>query len=156
MTRFTGRQADCARALDSLNALDSLEELGQLRFSPRLSSPARAYSGDQPSPWVSVVFWTRPPGYLGYKVLSVYGIWASSADADGIQIAIGMKKLPFARPFFDPEPYHKLFRRDYTLYYDDDGAPPAQPICAMRYVPDQRLIQREAVRASLVKLFASS
>jgi hypothetical protein len=156
MTRFIGRQADCARALDSLNALDSLEELGQRRFSPRLSSPARAYDGDQPSPWVSVVFWTRPPGYLGYRMLSVYGIWASIVDDGGIHIAVGMKKLPFARPFFDPEPYHKLFRRDYTLYYDDDGSPPAQPICAMRYAPDQRLIQRETVRASLMKMFASS
>jgi hypothetical protein len=154
MTRFTGRQADCARALDSLNALDSLEELGRARFSPRLSSPPRAYAGDLPSTWVSAVFWTRPPGYLGYKVLSVYGVWASSADADAILITIGMKKLPFARPFFDPEPYHKLFRRDYTLYYDDDGAPPAQPAFSEPYTPANRLVQRDSMRAALIALFA--
>lgn len=154
MTHFTGRQAECARALDSLNALDSLEELGRARFSPRLSSPPRAYAGVQPSPWVSAVFWTRPPGYLGYKVLSVYGVWAFIADADAIYIAIGVKKLPFARPFFDPEPYHKLFRRDYSLYYDDDGAPPAQPTFSEPYNPADRLTQRDSIRAALIALFA--
>lgn len=154
MTRFTGRQAECARALDSLNALDSLEELSRARFSPRLSSPSRAYAGVQPSPWVSAVFWTRQPGYLGYKVLSVYGIWASIAADETILISIGAKKLPFARPFFDPEPYHKLFRRDYTLYYDDDGAPPAQPAFSEPYSPANRLTQRNSVRAALIALFA--
>ncbi len=152
MTRLTGRQAECARALDALNALGFLEELGRARFSPRLSSPPRAYAGDLPSPWVSAVFWTRPPGYLGYKVLSVYGVWASIDDADAISITIGMKKLPFARPFFDPEPYHKLFRRDYTLYYDDDGAPPAQPAFSEPYTPANRLAQRDSVRAALIAL----
>lgn len=154
MNRFTGRQADCARALDSLNALDFLEELGRARFSPRLSSPPRAYAGELPSPWVSAVFWTRPAGYLGYKVLSVYGVWASSTDADAILITIGMKKLPFARPFFDPEPYHNLFRRDYTLYYDDNGAPPAQSAFSELYTPANRLAQRDSVRDALIALFA--
>ncbi|MDZ4766348.1 MAG: hypothetical protein SGI73_17540 [Chloroflexota bacterium] len=143
----------CARALDALNAFDALNEIGRAHWSPRLCGGARIYGGDMPRAWAGVVMWARPSGYLGYKVLTVVGVWARTASndtaTDAVDILIGAKRLAFARPFFDPEPYHHLFARDYTLYYNDDGSPPADPHYQAAYDPAVRLAQRDAVTAAL-------
>jgi hypothetical protein len=162
----------CARALDALNALDALTEIGRAGGSPRLCGGARVYCSAAPveraSIWVGAVFWRRAAGYLGYKVLTVTGVWACRTASDGVsgvdalaradeavEIVIGTKRLPFARPFFDPEPYHKLYERDYTLYYDDDGSPPAAGVYCARYDPEARLAQRETVARTLAALCAN-
>lgn len=141
----------CARALDGLNAFDALSEVGRAHFSPRLSGGPKVYMGAKPASWAGVLLWGRAGGYLGYKVLTVIGMWAilpTQIDDDTIptpDIIIGVKRLPFAHPFFDPEPYHRLVGRDYTLYYDDDGSPPSQWIYRAPYNAAERLAQRETV-----------
>lgn len=148
----------CARALDGLNAFDALSDIGRAHFSPRLTGGPSVYAGNQPSAWAGVLLWGRAAGYLGYKVITVIGIWAVlPAQTDAVEpvmpdILIGVKRLPFAHPFFDPEPYHRLVGRDYTLYYDDDGSPPSQWIYRAPYVLAERLAQREAVAEALKTL----
>jgi hypothetical protein len=138
--------------LDALNAIDTLEAVVRAHVSPRLCSDAQVYDGKTPRPWVGVLMWHRPPGYLGYKVLTLVGLWAVEAQT-GVEICLGTKRLPFARPFFDPEPYHRLIGRDFTLYYDDDGAPPSEPNCRIAFAPEERLAQRKAVAEALAALF---
>lgn len=137
-------QAQLAAILDGLNAWDALERLKAARFAPNLCHGPKVVDGLTPDPWLGAVVWHRPAGYYGYKTLTVTGVWAVSfADQDVIQIIAGSKRLAYSEPFYDAEAYYKLIRRDYTLYYRDNGAPPAGEYALIQYQPDQRLALRD-------------
>ena len=142
-------QEDLARILDGLNTWDALDDLREKRFARSLCSGPIALGGLEPVPYVSVVIWYRPAGYYGYKTLTVLGVWAR-ADAGLTTIAVGAKRLAYSAPFYDAEAYHKLIRRNYDLYYKDDGLPPADSL-VIPYHHDERLQLREVVAAELAR-----
>ncbi|MDX2163521.1 MAG: hypothetical protein SF162_19560 [bacterium] len=149
-------QKRLAAALDAVNALGALDDARRVRFSPALCHGAAARLGLTPQPWVGAMIWHRPPGYLGYKTLTLMGVWAVAPDPEGqteaVEMRVGVKRLPFAAPFYDPESYFKLIRTQFDLYYQDDGAPPAASTLIVRYDADQRLALRETIRQAVFAL----
>lgn len=135
------------RVLDDLNAFDALDQLRrrtQLCYGPKvIHSGGKLIS-------TGVVIWRRAPGYYGYKTLSLIGLWTFHRDEQTL-VAIGTKKLAFSPPFYDADAYHKLIRKDYDLYYQDDRTPPAKPAFAVRYDAEQRLDLRETVARELAR-----
>lgn len=146
-------QKSLATTLDGLNALDALAQLREKHFSPLLCHGAIARDGLTPQTWVGVMIWHRPSGYLGYKTLTVIGVWAMLDQEGKHQIIVGKKYLPFASPFYDAEAYFKLIRRGFDLYYNDDGSPPPPSgrITEFRYEPAKRLELRETLAQALLK-----
>lgn len=144
-------QQQLARTLDDLNAFGALETVRAKRFSPHLCCGPAARAGLIPDPWVGVMIWHRPSGYLGYKTLTLLGVWAKVRQ-DVAEIHIGVRRLAFAAPFYDPEAYVKLIPRAFDLYYNDPGSPPAAPALSFSYDAVQRLEQRERVERMLVDL----
>lgn len=137
--------------LDSLNAWDALD---RARRQISGSGPIRLAFGPKPvagPDYAGAVIWKRAPGYHGYKILTVVGIWCART-ADAAHILIGSKRLPYQAPFFDPEAYHKILRRDYLTYYADDGAPPAHSGIRAQtiYDPAQRLALRRWLAAEVL------
>ncbi len=146
-------QKALAVTLDGLNAFGALEDLRRLRFSPRLCHGPSARDGLTPFPWVGAVIWHRPAGYLGYKTLTLIGVWAKAQDENGAhQIMIGTKRITFAAPFYDAEAYFKLIPKAFDLYYDDNGSPPDSPALVFVYDAKQRLEAREQIAAALAAL----
>ncbi len=146
-------QKALAVTLDGLNAFGALEELRRSKFSPRLCHGPAARDGLTPLVWVGAVIWHRPAGYLGYKTLTLIGIWARAAAEGGAhQIMIGTKRLAFAAPFYDAEAYFKLIPKAFDLYYDDSGSPPDAPALIFNYAVKERLEAREQVAAALAAL----
>lgn len=142
-------QEDLARILDGLNVLSTLEELRLKRFSPNLCYGPKTIGALEPVVTVGVVLWHRPAGYYGYKTLTVLGVWARAENPLPL-ILVGVKRLPFARDFYDAEAYYKLIRRGYDLYYDDDAMPPGDAFTVV-YSAQQRLSLRETIAAELAK-----
>jgi hypothetical protein len=146
---------DPGSILDGLNAWDALD---RARRQVSGSGPIRLAFGPKPvagPDYAGAVIWKRAPGYFGYKILTVIGIWCTRT-ADAAHILIGSKQLPYQAPFFDPEAYYAILRRDYRTYYADDGAPPVGGgiLAQTTYDPAQRLMLRrwlaaEALRAAL-------
>jgi hypothetical protein len=141
-------QEELARILDGLNVWGALEKLRQKRFSPNLCYGPKAVGGLEPVPFVGVVLWHRAAGYYGYKTLTLLGVWAREEST--VPILIGVKRLPYAAPFFDAEAYHKLIRRGYDLYYQDDGTPPPDA-AVIPYKPELRLSLRETIASELAR-----
>lgn len=142
-------QDELARILDGLNVWDTLEALRTKRFSPNLCHGPKAIGGLSPFPYVGVVVWHRPAGYYGYKTLTLLGVWARYEGEKPI-LLIGVKRLSYSAPFYDAEAYHKLIRRNYDLYYQDDDMPPADALI-ISYDPEMRLSLRETIAAELAK-----
>ncbi len=133
-----------ARVLDDLNAFDTLEALKRrtkLCYGPQVLRGAT----------MGVVVWRRAPGYYGYKTLSLIGVWAVLRE-DQPYVVIGKKLLAFSPPFYDADAYAKLIRKNYDLYYHDDGSPPAKPVFAVHYDAETRLDLRATVARELAKL----
>lgn len=148
-------QKALAVTLDGLNAFGALEDLRRLRFSPRLCHGPAARDGLTPVAWVGAVIWHRPAGYLGYKTLTLIGVWAQAAqenESGAHQIMVGMKRLAFAAPFYDAEAYFKLIPKAFDLYYNDSGSPPDAPVLIFNYDVKARLEARERVTAALAAL----
>lgn len=143
----TAPQQDAlAQVLDALNAFDTLDTLSRkikLCYGPKVISSAAPSKG--------VVIWKRPPGYHGYKVLTLIGVWVRLID-DAPQIVVGSKRLAFSAPFYDADAYHKLIRQNYDLYYQDDKLPPNNPAFSVPYATDQRLELRQTVARTLAEL----
>lgn len=142
-------QENLARILDGLNVLGTLEALRMKRFSPSLCYGPKTIGALEPVACVGVVLWFRPAGYYGYKILSLLGVWARGEGAVP-QISVGLKRLAFSAPFYDAEAYHKLIRRAYDLYYQDDNLPPTDAF-TISYSAALRLSLRDTIEAELVK-----
>lgn len=145
------QQKQLVSALDALDAWGALETIHAKHFSKNLCCGPAAHDGIAPQPWVGVMLWSRPAGYLGYKVLTLTGVWAIPEN-DAAQIIIGVRRIAYAQAFYDAEAYVKLIRKGFSLYYGDNGAPP--PISGRKvvftYDPHRRLVQRDVVIQALV------
>ncbi|MCA9903894.1 MAG: hypothetical protein KC547_08560, partial [Anaerolineae bacterium] len=135
-------QAELAKILDDLDAWAAVET-ARARYSRLIAWGPKIVKGDIPSPWVGVVMWRRASGYTGYRTLSLGGVWAVQ-DQQAVRIIMGQRTLPYAAAFYEAEVYHKLMRKDFTIYYDDDGAPPAPLLRSLdaTYDPQERLALR--------------
>jgi hypothetical protein len=65
-------------------------------------------------------------------------------------LGIGVKRLSYSAPFYDAEAYHKLIRRNYDLYYQDDDTPPVDAL-SIPYQPELRLSLRETIATELAR-----
>jgi len=146
-------QAELAAILDGLNALGELDKLREAALSKFLSGGPVAVQGSQPEPWVGAVIWQRAPGYFGYRTLTLYGIWALQNGAE-TRLRTGIRRLAYALDFFEADAYHKRIRREFALYYADDGAPPADESAAWNalYVPENRLTLRSEAADAISRL----
>src|SRR5690606_27984089 len=142
-------QEELARILDGLNVWGTLEELRTKRFSPNLCYGPKAIGGLVPTPFVGVVLWHRPAGYYGYKTLTLLGVWAK-LEGEKPELLIGSKRLAYSAPFYDAEAYHKLIRRNYDLYYQDDDLPPSDAL-TIPYQPEHRLTLRETIASEFAR-----
>lgn len=146
-------QEGLAAILDGLNAMNALESLRQKRFNRYLANGPKAVFGINPFPWVGTVIWHRPSGYYGFKILTIYGVWAfrEMVDSDPL-IVIGAKRAPYAIDFFEAETYMKLMKRDFSTYYKDDGSPPIREnwLWSAPYAAD-RLTQRTQLAEALAQ-----
>ncbi|MCA9910148.1 MAG: hypothetical protein KC519_15930 [Anaerolineae bacterium] len=138
-------QAELAKILDDLDAWAAVET-ARAYYSRLIAWGPKIVKGDIPSPWVGVVMWRRASGYTGYRTLSLGGVWAVQ-DQQAVRIIMGQRTLPYAAAFYEAEVYHKLMRKDFTIYYDDDGAPPAPLLRSLdaTYDPQERLALRETI-----------
>lgn len=142
-------QSPLARTLDALNVWGYLEEATEehaLRF--RCFGP-KTLRGAVPTPYVGVVIWCRGRGYHGYRALDLLGIWAvgSPGEDETITVCAGTKQLSFNSPFYDAGAYQQLVRKDYDVYYDDDGSPPQGDglLYSRVYDKTERLAMRDAL-----------
>lgn len=144
-------QAELAAVLDGLNALDALDALKAGGLSRLLSGGPLGVSGAQPAPWVGAVLWQRAPGYYGYKTLTLYGLWAQQTS-EGAVVLAGIRRVAYALDFYEADAYHKRIRREFGLYYADDGKPPAEPAWSAVYHAEDRLTLRAQAAEALAAL----
>lgn len=146
-------QAELAAILDGLNALGDLDQLREAGLSKFLSGGPLVVQGTQPEPWVGAAIWQRAPGYFGYRTLTLYGIWALRIGEE-TQLQTGVRRLAYALDFFEADAYHKRIRREFALYYADDGGPPDEANAAWSavYTPESRLALRADAAAAITRL----
>ncbi len=146
-------QAELAAVLDGLNALDALEALRERTVSRVLSGGPLTVQGALPAPWVGALIWQRAPGYFGYKMLTLYGLWALQLP-DRLELRAGTRRLPYILDFYEADAYHKRIRREYALYYGDHSAPPGADDAAWtaRYHTEERLTLRAEIGVVLAGL----
>jgi hypothetical protein len=142
--------------LDGLNALGFLDDLRRKRlpgisyygpstYRGTLSSPV----SNKPRRWVGAIAWHKPRGYHHYRMLTLLGIWAVEAP-EGTQIIVATKSVEFDAPVFNPESYYRNIKRDFHLYYPDDGRPPESGwLYTTTYNPADRLATRAALQSVL-------
>lgn len=152
------KQNDLGHVLDGLDALGKLDKLQEvLPMTPRLNGP-KTFEGVKPVTWVGVVAWRRGPGYYGYRVLQLIGVWAVQDTAGPPLIIVGVKRLRYTAPTYEAEAYHKLLRKTFAPYYDGDASPPqpATRLFSARYNSERRLELRDQIRETLVQWAANS
>jgi hypothetical protein len=149
------QQAGLAAILDGLNALGALDELkrrpppGLNLYGPR---SLRAAQASAEGGWLGAVIWARQRGYFHYQQITLVGVWAVGGAEASATILVGFKTLPFDHPIFNPEAYYRSIKKDFYLYYPDDGSPPhtSESILYQAvYVESERLAIRAAVVEAL-------
>lgn len=145
----TQQAAPAQKLLDQLNAYDALR-------NAKYDIPRRRCYGPkvcQGSDWAGVVLWWPDQGYYGYQKLTLVGVWGLVGNAEW-QILVGARQLAYQAAIYDPEAYHQLIKKQFSLYYEDHGAPPSpsNAIWQSRYHPDQRLHLRAELRQALHRL----
>ena len=110
------------QVLNLLNAFDALAELAQRDFKRVLCYGPRALQGPA---WSGVVIWYRRKGYHGYQTLRLLGVWAHYRAGE-LMLSIGIRSLPYRAPVYDPGVYRVAIQKNFRMYYDDDGHPPAK------------------------------
>ncbi len=138
-----------AAVLDELNIFGYLDDM-RSKLSPKI----RCYGPKivRRKGWMGVVVWHRQRGYSTSPVLHLFGIWAVG-ETETPTIAIGAKMLLFSAPVYNAESYHKLIKRGFDVYYDDDGCPPPESLWRYSavYDPAKRLVSRKAIEAELAR-----
>ncbi|MDE2855094.1 MAG: hypothetical protein OXN88_13055 [Chloroflexota bacterium] len=132
------------RVLDLLNAFDALAELAQRSYNSILCYGPKALHGPA---WSGVVIWYHSRGYHGYQTLNLLGVWAHYQQGR-ITISIGIRKLPYRAPVYDPGVYRVAIQNNFRLYYEDDGLPPADRDRLLYRAPfelKKRLTHRQAL-----------
>ena len=152
------KQTDLQHVLDGLDIVGKLEKLEELLpVTPRLNGP-KAFEGLKPLTWVGVVAWRRGPGYFGYRILQLIGVWAVQDTPGPPLIVVGTKRMRYIAPTYEPEAYHKLLRKTFGPYYDGDASPPPANtrLLTVRYSSEQRLALRDQIRETLVQWAANA
>lgn len=108
------------RVLDLLNAFDALAELTQREFERILCYGPQTVRGRA---WSGVVIWYHSKGYHGYQTLRLLGVWAHYREGE-IMLSIGIRRLPYRAPVYDPGVYRVAIQNNFRIYYDDNGHPP--------------------------------
>jgi hypothetical protein len=147
-TPTTPTQHALAAALDTLNAFDAaVEALDDLPLARRHGPAIRGGAN-----WLGVLLWVTGRGYGGFRSLALLGIWAL-APADAPTIACGLRSLTYSAPVYQPEAFHALIRRDFSLYYADEGGPPTEGEgLRFPWAVDDRLAHRLAIAEHLRQL----
>ena len=132
------------RVLDLLNAFDAMAELAQREFEPILCYGPQTVHGPA---WSGVVIWYHSKGYHGYQTLRLLGVWAHYRAGE-IMLSIGIRKLPYRAPVYDPGVYRVAIQNNFRIYYADDGHPPKDNDCTRYHAPfklKERLDHRQAL-----------
>ncbi|MCY4063732.1 MAG: hypothetical protein OXG53_15285 [Chloroflexi bacterium] len=132
------------RVLDLLNAYDALAELVQREFERILCYGPATVRGRA---WSGVVIWYHSKGYHGYQTLRLLGVWAHYRENE-IMLSIGIRKLPYRAPVYDPGVYRVAIQNNFRIYYDDDGHAPEAGDSRLYRAPfrsRERLEHRQAV-----------
>lgn len=143
-----------ASVLDGLNTMGTLDALRQKRFNRYLAHGPKAVFGMAQFPWVGAVIWHRPAGYYGFKTLTLFGAWAfREAIESQPLVVVAAKRVPYAADFFEAEAYMKLMKRDFSVYYQDDGSPPVREnwLWSVVYAPAERMTQRQQLAEALAR-----
>ena len=136
------------RALDLLNAYDSLAKLTQGNYPNLLCYGPKALRS---AAWSAVVFWYRQSAYHGFRMLELLGIWAHYHEGDML-ISVGVRRLPYRAPVYDAGVYNVTIENGFSLYYEDDGQPPAENDLLLYrsvFAVEDRLQCREALAGIL-------
>lgn len=132
------------RVLDLLNAFDALAELAQRDFEQILCYGPQTARGRA---WSGVVIWYHSKGYHGYQTLRLLGVWAHYRNSK-IVLSIGIRRLPYRAPVYDPGVYRVAIQNNFRLYYDDNGQPPEDGDRRLYHAPfklRERLEHRQAL-----------
>lgn len=137
--------------LDQLNVLDELARLSRRLTENRIAYRPGVVNGRG---WVGVLIWHHEYGYYGYRSLTITGVWAVWRDGE-IHVIVGEKTRSYAAAVFNAESYHKLVRKGFQTYYDDDGSPPTRGDSIhlqATYTPENRLAIRQQIAHTLNQL----
>lgn len=133
--------------LDQLNVYDQLEEFRMNRPDDWVCYTPTPFNGQG---WSGVLVWCHRKGYHGYRQIIIFGVWAQWQD-EQIRIIADKRQRTYSAAIYNPESFHKLIRKSFELYYDDDGRPPHSsqtPDLEIAYSPADRL----TIRQKLMKL----
>ncbi|MGB1285440.1 MAG: hypothetical protein ACPG7F_02810 [Aggregatilineales bacterium] len=138
-----------AQLLNHLNVLDILTPTLRRRSLSVILCGVRVRHQSQQGR-SCVVVWYRQPDAGSHHTLYLFGIWVLQTD-DQNEILIGTKTLPYSASVYVAEAYHTLIKKDYTIYYDDDGSPPEGDALLYQqiYTPKKRLDIRQDIDATV-------
>lgn len=138
------------RALDLINAFDALAELTQAEFKHILCYGPKAVRGQA---WSGVVVWYHSKGYHGYQTLNLLGVWAHYRDSE-LRLSMGIRKLSYRAPVYDPGVYRVAIQNNFNIYYDDDVRVPGEEdrlLFRARFDMKKRLSYRQTLVEILQK-----
>jgi hypothetical protein len=132
--------------LDQLNVYDQLEEFRMNRPEDWVCYAPTPFSGRG---WSGVLVWCHRKGYYGYRQIIIFGIWVCWQD-ENLQIIADHRQRDYSAAVYNPESFHRLIRKSFELYYNDDGRPPQLSTSAdlkVTYSSTDRLAIRQQLRA---------
>jgi len=139
--------------LDSVNAYDTLNAIRQ---KPHKRVIVHGPKSRQRSTWSGVMIWYRDKGYHGYKSLKLFGVWAHQINAD-IFLTIGIRQLTYSASIYNAEGYFATIRKDFKLFYDDNGHPPTDAdtiLFQTLYNAKERLTYRQTLSKIMNQWYA--
>lgn len=134
--------------LDYVNAFDTLSRIPMKKYDSILCYGPQVI---RKVSWSGVVVWYRQKGYHGYRTLYVLGVWSHTIDTD-IILTIGIRALPYKQEIYTAEGYHASIRKEFQIFYEDDGHPPTEQdtiLFQQVYEQKERLTLRQTLEATL-------
>ena len=110
--------------LDDLNVVATFEQT--LPSSKGLSVILYGPQSFKGPGWRSVLVWYREKGYRKFQNLWLYGLWAQQQPEGEALMSMGQRLLHYRAPVYTAEAYHKLIKRGFSSYYEDQGGPPTE------------------------------